>query len=316
MSDFGSTKDYYNSKLSKTTPRSSALVFLWCKVGLQKQRTKSDTASITSDRTSASKALPNERSLPYLHPDHLVGEPDRIFGIGHSPVGSSPRPIQKAKPQDDFAVIDSHSAASNASLDGYMRTEQRDTYTMADRTRPTAHGIPVEDRSERRPRGSRNGDTNTISTIVVEPSLFEACRELKRNGVKCSFSSLLTLPNSNAAPSGSQGARSNIGLLDRDRDVNRTIVSSYPEHLFNLPPEPSYLDMCLKTAMLAGFAVEFTPRSSTSSKESTTCEDCNMVFHEEEEFEKHISKEKSGCPFCDRRFNCHGILLRHSCNRG
>jgi hypothetical protein len=315
MSEFGSTKAYYNFKVNKTTPRSSALVLRWWKAGHQKRRTKSDTASITSEFTSNSKGLKTKRSLQYLHPYHVLDKSGRILASGSKPKSSSSKPVKKAAVEDDFTVIDSYSEVSDDSLGEYMRIQQ-DTYTMADRTRQPAHGLPVEDRTDRRPRGSRSGDTNTVSTIVVEPSLFEACRELKRNGVTCSFPSLLTVPNAAATSTGSQSTRSNMGLLDRDRDANRTIVPSYPEHLFNLPPEPSYLDMCLKTAILAGFAVEFMPRSSTLSNESTTCEDCNKVFHEEEEFEKHISKEKSGCPFCDRRFNCHGILLRHSCNRG
>lgn len=318
MGDFGSEASH-NYK-STTTPLSSALVLRWWQAG--RRRTKSDTASVASGRSSAVRGLINQRSIPYFHSDQFTQLPHPPLGRPAQPRDTILDPLEeRATVEDDHVFARSQqSAVSDESFDDeFVEVHQYQTSTMADRTsrqpeRP--HVLQPEERTERRFQGRRNADTNTTlsSAFTSEPSLFEACRELKRNGVKASFPSLLTLtsPNNNGLTSTQQG-RQNVSFPDKDRSLS----PSYPEHLFNLPAEPSYLDMCLKTAMLAGYAIEFTPTAATSTglSNSTICDDCNKHFTNDDEWEKHISKEKSCCPYCDGKFNCHGVLLRHSCNR-
>jgi hypothetical protein len=301
MSDYGSTRTHRTSGIY----RSTAAVRLWWNTG--HRRSNSDTASVISRRNSNRGKTSNRLSVPYIlpyrHPRPC--SPPYIHSPSFNDFGDAQRNSIIHHPVDESAVSDTSLEEPH---------DIPDDNTMAERgvrQSDRAHIVNPDDRRER-PRNGRNPDIMTVSssTLTPEPSLFEACRELQRRNVRVSFPSIFSIPTSSNATTNNQG-RQVVPIIDR------ATIPSYPDHLLNLPAEPSFRDICLKTALNAGASIEFIPRTPnafSSSSDTFTCEDCNRKCSTEQDWDTHVSREKSYCAYCDGKFECHGQLLKHNCS--
>ena len=313
MSDYGSAKTY---RSSRTYIPSSSAVNLWWNIG--KRRSNSDTASIISRHPPNRGKKINRLSVPtdILHrtPSQL-SPPSFTQSESYDNLDDLSKVTHRIGYRSKYTLVES--AVSDTSLEDIRESQAQDFSAMGDRgirqnDRTSIIDTSSEDRRERT-RTGRNLDTSTTSsrTLTPAPSLFEACRELRRHGVKVSLPSSMSFgtTNINNANLNNQGRQGGT-MVDRER----VTIPSYPEQLLSLPAEPSLQDLCLKTALNAGAAVEFIPRSSStslSSGETFTCEHCHKKFTNEQDWDAHESKQKTFCPFCELTFDCHGLLLRH-----
>ena len=314
MSEYSSAKTY---RTTRTPNPSTSAVSLWWNVG--KRRSNSDTASIISQRSLHKEKKTKRASFPLVLPRRVSSQPS---SPSYTPSQSYENlgDLTHLVPTFDIDLIPDpvgNSAVSDTSLEEAEANQVKVRITMGDRgIRPNERNpvVELDDRRER-PRTGRNLDSTAASTrmLTPSPSLFEACRELRRHGVKISFQSSLgflsTSSNINASTGNTQG-RQGVAVLHHDR----TTIPSYPDHLLNLPVEPTLQDVCLKTVLNAGASVDFAPRSSgdsLASSETFTCEHCNKKITNEQEWDAHESSAKTFCPFCELRFDCHGLLLRH-----
>ena len=282
------------------------------------RRSNSESASIISRASNKGKAS-NRLSVPYILP-HLISQPESLSYTQASSCNNLREVFpREAKLHHDIrTALADESAVSDTSQEEVRESQPLDTSVMAERAvrqSDRTHMINQEDRRER-PRTGRNADTTTTSTstLASEPSLFEACRELQRRNVKVSLPSVLNFVNTNQNTTNiNNTGRQGVPIIDR------ITPPSYPEHFLNLPAEPTFNDLCLKTVLNAGGSVDFMPRASGQSLTSNgtiTCEDCNKKCKNEQDWDAHVSREKSYCPYCDGKFECHGLLLRHPCNTG
>ena len=312
MSEHSSTKTH---RTSRTSNPSTSAVTLWWNIG--KRRSNSDTASISSHRSSNNRRKSNRASIPLQLTDRISSRANstpHTQSVSYDNLGNLSVPTLN----DDFDLIPdpvNDSAISDTSLEETEENQVEARTTMGDRgIRPNDRTSVVEldDRRER-PRTGRNIDSTVVSgrTSTPSPSLFEACRELRRHGVKISLQSSLSFLSSNGnTGTGNNQGRQGVTVTVHDRST----IQSYPEHLLNLPSEPSLQDICLRTVLNAGASVDFVPRSSGHSlaaNETFTCEHCTKRFTNEQEWYAHESREKTFCPFCELRYECHGLLLRH-----
>ena len=314
MSEYSSAKTY---RTIRTSNPSSSAVSLWWNVG--KRRSNSDTASIISARSLHKEKKTNRASFSPLLPRRISSQPSSpsyTQSQSYDDLGDLTQPA----PAFDFDLTPGpvrDSAVSDTSLEDIEANQVEVRITMADRGIRSNDRNPIVELDERRerPRTGRNLDSTAASarTPTPSPSLFEACRELRRHGVKISFQSSLSFmagsSNINAGTGNNQG-RQGVAVLHHDRIT----VPSYPEHLLNLPLEPTLQDVCLKTVLNAGASVDFAPRSSghsLASSETFTCDHCSKKITNEQEWDAHESSAKTFCPFCELRFDCHGLLLRH-----